>query len=184
MYAVRVPAVRTQAGAAVTAHRSAGVLLAAMVTACALLLCACSSTAPAAGGSAPAIAAGSEASAAGAKNSAGVQLYIVQLSAAPLTTYAGDVPGLASTNPAVTGERSLDLNSPASRAYLAYLKAQQQKFLAAMDNALGHPVTPVFVYFYAMNGMALKLTPAEAAQVAKLPGVVSVRKDTAHAPLD
>lgn len=176
-------AVSTQAGAAVTAHRSAGVLLAAMVAACALLLCACS-TAPAAGGSAPVIAAGSEASAAGAKNSAGAQLYIVQLSAAPLTTYAGGVPGLAPTNPAVTGERSLDLNSPASRAYLAYLKAQQQKFLAAMDSELGRPVTPTFVYFYAMNGMALKLTPAEAAQVAKLPGVVSVRKDTAHAPLD
>lgn len=133
---------------------------------------------------APAIQASAGVSNPGEENSAGTQLYIVQLDAVPLTTYAGGISGLAATNPSVTGARTLDLNSPASRAYLAYLKAQQEKFLAAMDSALGRPVTPTFVYFYAMNGMTIKLTPAEATQVTKLPGVVSVRKDAARAPLD
>ncbi|MGH8361957.1 MAG: protease inhibitor I9 family protein [Gammaproteobacteria bacterium] len=117
-------------------------------------------------------------------NPGGAQLYIVQLSAAPLTTYAGGVPGLAPTNPGATGARTLDLNSPASRAYMAYLKAQQEKFLALMGEALGRRVTPIFRYFYAMNGMAARLTSAEAAQVAKLPGVVAVHRDTARPPLD
>lgn len=133
---------------------------------------------------APVIGTNTKASVIGAVNSTGSQLYIVQLSAAPLTTYAGGVPGLAPTNPTVTGARSLDLNSPSSRVYLAYLKAQQEKFLAAMDTVLGRTVAPTFVYFYAMNGMTVKLAPAEAARVAKLPGVVSVRKDMPRPPLE
>lgn len=89
---------------------------------------------------------------------------------------------MAATSPGATGG-SLDLNSPASRAYIAYLGAQQQKFIASMQQALGRRVTPVFVYFYALNGMAVDLTPAEAAQVAKLTGVIAIHKDLARKPL-
>lgn len=162
----------------------AGVLLAAIMPMCVLALGACSSTSRITAPVAPVSVASTGASDTGAVNPADAQLYIVQLRAAPLTTYAGDVPGLAPTNPGVTGARSLDLNSPASRAYIAYLKAQQEKFLAAVDAALGRTLTPTFVYFYAMNGMTVKLTPVEAAQVAKLPNVVSVRKDRARPPMD
>lgn len=160
-----------------------GIPLVAMLPICAVLLGACSSTQSVPEMS-PVIGTSTKASAIGVANSTGTQLYIVRLSAAPLTTYAGGVPGLAPTNPAVTGARSLDLNSPASRAYLTYLKAQQEKFLAAMDTVLGRTVAPTFVYFYAMNGMTVKLAPAEAARVAKLPGVVSVRKDMPRPPLE
>lgn len=110
------------------------------------------------------------------------QKYIIQLQAAPLADYAGGLPGLAATSPEATGG-SLDLNSPASRAYIAYLGAQQQKFIASMQQALGRRVAPLFIYFYALNGMAVKLTAAEATQVAKLPGVVSVHEDMARKPL-
>lgn len=162
----------------------AGVPLAAMLPLCALVLGACGSTSHRSPAMAPAIQSGAGASNAAAENPSSTQLYIVQLHDAPVTTYAGGVPGLAPTNPGVTGEHSLDLNSAASRAYTAYLKAQQERFLAAMDTVLGRTVTPTFVYFYAMNGMSLRLTPTEAARVAKLPGVVSVRKDMARTPLD
>lgn len=160
------------------------VLIVAMMLMCALLLGACSSTPQKTMKIAPVIGASARASNAGVADATAAQPYIVQLSAAPLASYAGDLPGLAATNPAVTGARSLDLNSPASRAYLAYLKAQQEKFLASLDAALGCTVTPSFVYFYAMNGMTVKLTAAEAAQVAKLPDVISVRRDMARPLLD
>lgn len=114
--------------------------------------------------------------------SAHSQKYIIQLRDAPLTTYAGGLPGLAATSPGATGG-ALDLNSPASRAYIAYLGAQQQKFIASMRHALGRSVTPVFSYFYALNGMAVDLTPAEATQVASLPGVMAIHKDVARKPL-
>lgn len=161
-----------------------GIPLVAMLPICAVLLGACSSTPQKNLQIAPVNGASTQGSIAGVAAATAAQPYIVQLSAAPLTTYAGGVPGLAPTNPAVTGARSLDLNSPESRAYLTYLKAQQEKFLAAMDTVLGRTVAPTFVYFYAMNGMTVKLAPAEAARVAKLPGVVSVRKDMPRPPLE
>ncbi|MGH8402734.1 MAG: hypothetical protein ACRESO_04950, partial [Gammaproteobacteria bacterium] len=98
----------------------------------------------------------------GVAASTGRQMYIVQLQDAPLTTYAGSVRGLAPTAPQVTGARTLDLDSPASRAYLDYLKAQQSHFIDSMNNALGRTVMPAFIYFYALNGMAVSLSPAEA----------------------
>lgn len=110
------------------------------------------------------------------------QKYIIQLRDASLITYAGGLPGLAATSPGTT-RGALDLNSPASRAYIAYLSAQQQKFIASMQQAFGRSVTPVFIYFYALNGMAVDLTPAEAAQVARLPGVIAIHKDLARKPL-
>ncbi|HEV2212983.1 MAG TPA: protease inhibitor I9 family protein [Gammaproteobacteria bacterium] len=106
--------------------------------------------------------------------------YIVQLADAPLASYSGGVAGLAATRPA---GGSPDLGSPASHAYLDYLGAQQAKAVGAMSAALGRRVTPTFTYYYAVNGLAVNLTPAEAAQVAKLSGVVAVRPDAAYKPV-
>lgn len=108
------------------------------------------------------------------------QRYIVQLAAAPLVSYTGGVAGLAPTSPQATGAKSVDPRSPASRAYTDYLKGQQAKLLAAVADALGRPVTPDYAYYFALDGLVLRLTPAEAARVATLPGVVSVRVDRAN----
>jgi len=112
-----------------------------------------------------------------ATNQAGLQVYLVQLRAAPLIAYAGGIRGLVATNPQVTGASNLDLDSAASRAYRHYLETQQQQFIAAMNAALGRKVTPIFIYYYALNGMAVSLTPKEAATTAELPDVISVRRD-------
>lgn len=153
-----------------------------LVSLCAAAISACSSTACRTNAVTSVSADRAAVSAAAAITPVPRHKYIIQLRDAPLTTYAGGLSGLAATSPGATGG-SLDLNSPASRAYIAYLGAQQQKFIASMQQALGRRVTPVFVYFYALNGMAVDLTPAEAAQVAKLTGVIAIHKDLARKPL-
>lgn len=118
-----------------------------------------------------------------AKPDALTQRYVVQLAPPPLVSYTGGVAGLAPTSPEATGAKRVDLESPASRAYTDYLKAQQAQLLAAMSATLGRRASPDYVYYYALDGMVLQLTAAEAARVAKLPGVVSVRADQANRPL-
>lgn len=109
------------------------------------------------------------------------QVYIVQLTAAPLVAYTGGVAGLAPTKPQASGV--MDLSSPASRAYLAYLKSQQAELVALMRSTLGRPITPVYSYYSAMDGFAVRLTPEEAARVEKLPNVSSVRPDREYPTL-
>src|SRR5690606_13980120 len=41
---------------------------------------------------------------------------------------------------------------------------------------LRRPLDPQFTYTHALNGMAVSLSAAEAAEIAKLPGVVSVQR--------
>jgi len=107
-----------------------------------------------------------------------MQGYIVQMRDAPLASYMGGITALAATSPQATGASAVDLNSHASRAYVEYLKAQQAKLVESMTNVLGRKIVPTFAYYYAMNGLAVILTIDEAAKIARLPGVVSVRQDT------
>jgi subtilisin family serine protease len=103
--------------------------------------------------------------------------HIVKLDQAPLASYRGGVAGLAPTSPAVTGADRLAVDTPASKAYLAHLDARHRILREIVTAALGRSVTPSFRYRYAFNGMALDLTDAEAARVAQLPGVASVRPE-------
>jgi hypothetical protein len=104
--------------------------------------------------------------------------YIVRLAAAPLAYYAGGIEGLAPTRPARGG--APDLKAPANLAYLAYLKQQQAQVIARMGDVLGHAVTPNYYYYYALDGFTVRLTPAEAKQVANLAGVAAVTLDSAY----
>lgn len=111
------------------------------------------------------------------KGATGPANYTVQLQAPPLASYRGGVPGLPATNPAARGETTLDADSPASRAYLNHLEQLQSQFLGTVTQALGRPVQTLAQYRYAFNGLALQLTPNEAEQVAKLPGVLRVQRE-------
>lgn len=110
--------------------------------------------------------------------------YIVQLTAAPLVSYAGGVEGLAPTSPQVSGASGVDLNTSPSQAYLGYLKKLQAKLIATMTDVLARPVTPIFSYYYAFDGFTVRLTPAEAARVTSIPGVSSVHPDRAYPALE
>ena len=54
-----------------------------------------------------------------------------QAPGAPLAAYAGDIQGLAPTSPSVIGETQLNVESAASKAYLAHLAQEQAAFIAA-----------------------------------------------------
>jgi len=103
----------------------------------------------------------------------GEAYYIVRLQDAPAATYAGDVPGYAATSPSARGERILDVSAAAS--YAAYLDERQSGLLEAGAKAVGRALSPRFRFHYALNGMSIRLTSAEAQRLAALPGVLSVQ---------
>jgi len=92
----------------------------------------------------------------------------------PLSIVLLKDPPLAAT---VTGAKRLDVDSAASRAYLARLATQQNEALAQISTALGRSVKAVRRYNAVLNGFAVQLSPAEAQRVAGLPGVTRVVPD-------
>ncbi len=112
------------------------------------------------------------------KGAKGLGGYIVLLKEPPLVNYSGGTLGMAPTSPQVTGAAKLDINSPDSQAYVEYLDGQQTNFLANIESMFGRPVTTVFRYQYALNGFSAQLTPEEAVQIAGLPEVLMVQRDT------
>ena len=101
--------------------------------------------------------------------------YIVRLSDAPVATYKGGILGLDATDAHMIGHSYLDTTAPATRAYVGYLEKRQAETLESARQIIGHDLAPRFQYRYALNGMSVQLTAAEAAAMARLPGVVSVQ---------
>lgn len=105
-------------------------------------------------------------------------LWIVRFEDPSLARYAGEISGLPATSPAVTGTGELDVNSPSSVAYLDHLDGVHNEFVTSMEGTLDRSVTVPFQYQNVLNAMAVEVSAAEAAQLAGLPGVVSVTPDT------
>lgn len=108
-------------------------------------------------------------------------IYIVQLQSQPLASYRGGVGALEATSPAVTGA-SLDIASSAARAYQAFLTAEQQAALDAIQRTLGRSIEVKFTYQVAFNGFAVVLTPVEAAKIASLSAIKLVQRDFLDQP--
>jgi subtilisin family serine protease len=110
--------------------------------------------------------------------------WIVTFEDAPLAAFTGsptvrDAKGnrLAATAPEATGARRLDVDSAASRAYVAWLDARHAAFLAQAKSVAKTALAPKFRYRYAANGMALELTEAQAHALQSVPGVAAVTRD-------
>ncbi len=104
-------------------------------------------------------------------------IFLIRLEDAPLASYRGGLAGLDATSTVVTGDRKLDVDAPESIAYVEYLEAEQATFVSRMEKTIGHSVDVRFTYTNSNNGMAVWLTPEEAARIAKLPGVAFVQPD-------
>jgi uncharacterized repeat protein (TIGR01451 family) len=101
---------------------------------------------------------------------------IVKLEGESLASYAGGIAGLAPTNPAVTGETELNIESSAGQAYLAHLARQQAAFEAAAIRAI--PQAKVtYRYDVVLNGLAMRVPADQVDTLAKLPGVEAVYPD-------
>ena len=107
----------------------------------------------------------------------GRRLYIVRLHEPSLAAYEGGIAGLAATSPRAIGTARLDVDAPASRAYLDYLSSRQAGLLDAVSGQVGRRVEPTFSYLNVLNAMAVSLTPDEARRVEGIDGVRSVEAD-------
>jgi len=103
--------------------------------------------------------------------------YIVQLADPALPTYEGGVRGIKATGTRGDPARKLDIQSHASVAYRDHLRREQSLLVSAIEKTLGRGPEVRFRYQLALNGMAVELTPREAAEVARLDSVTSVTRD-------
>jgi subtilisin family serine protease len=95
--------------------------------------------------------------------------YIVQLADEPVLTYTGGTAGIPATAPA-KGQK-INPNSASVKRYVDHLKAKH----AEVAGKVG--ASKFYDYVYAVNGFAAPLTPAQAAALEKMDGVLAVEKD-------
>ncbi|MGH8903693.1 MAG: S8 family serine peptidase, partial [Egibacteraceae bacterium] len=101
--------------------------------------------------------------------------WIVQLADPPLAQYRGRLVALPATATQLTGNR-LNTASIPNTAYLAHLRTQREHLTAALGRvARGARVERT--YEVAVNGMAVAMSPEQAAAVRALPGVKAVTPD-------
>jgi len=109
-------------------------------------------------------------------------LYLVQFDELAVASYRGDILGLAATSPSVTGAKRLDLHAPDTLSYRQYLQNRHADFLAAAERVIERPLKAHFEYLYALNGLAIQLSAAEAYQIQNLPGVRAITPDLIEQP--
>lgn len=98
--------------------------------------------------------------------------YIVIMDLKPMIAYEGDMSGYALTKPAKGGK--LNPNSVEAQRYAQFLQQSHDNALRAVGASADSKVNE---YFYAINGFSAALTTNQAVEMAKQPGVVSVRAD-------
>lgn len=114
----------------------------------------------------------------GATGRDATQTYIVRLSDAPLLEHArqrAEQGGMRMFGTKAAVRREAD--SADGIAYLQRLAHARAQVLDLANATLGRNLQPRHVFTHAANGMALQLTEAEAAALAKLPGVAAVRRE-------
>ncbi|NNJ09873.1 S8 family serine peptidase [Chloroflexales bacterium ZM16-3] len=100
---------------------------------------------------------------------------LIKIADAPLATYDGSIPGLAATSPKVTGV-SLDVSSPASQAYLAYINGKLDALVASLKASIP-AATVTHRYDVVLGGVAVRLPRILADRLAHVSGVSTVIVD-------
>ena len=113
----------------------------------------------------------------------GEQTYIVELSDKPVSLYRGGVEQFKATSPTVNaipsmlsprGHNKLDTKSSSVKQYSQYLTSKQDQALNQISATVGANLDIKNRYTLAFNGMALRMTQEQAANVANLPGIRNV----------
>jgi minor extracellular serine protease Vpr len=101
---------------------------------------------------------------------------IVKFKDSPLATYQGGILGLQGTSPLVTGRPKLDVNSAASKAYLAHLDQAHADF--AVELAQVAPSAKIEHEFsVALNAVSMKIDESEIQELAKMDQVAQIFPD-------
>ena len=111
----------------------------------------------------------------------GLTSVIVKLDVTPLASYRGGVAGYAPTTP--NGGR-LNMKSGASQSYFGYLTKAESSFAANVRSVI--PQARVADYYRVVyGGVAMLVPPDRIPDLARMPGVVGVHRDTlAHPDTD
>ena len=111
-----------------------------------------------------------------ARSSTG-SVYIVTFAEPGLLYNTGQNRSYGATAPQSVGTRKLNAQSDAALEYRNYLKIQQNNYISAIAAKAGRAVEVTQRYDVTLNGIALRLTEAEAASIASIPGVESVKAE-------
>lgn len=105
--------------------------------------------------------------------------YTVLFNDAPLASYRGGVPGLPVPKRALSpgGRQRLDVKSAEAVAYVDYLAGRQRAMEQRIGQSLGISLPVRLRMQHALNGIIVDMTPAQAARVARMPGVKLVEAD-------
>ena len=68
------------------------------------------------------------------------QSYIVRFTEPGLLHYTGGTQGLTATTPKTSGQRKLDVRSPAAQAYEGYMRSQRESPVAAIAPSRGRGI--------------------------------------------
>ena len=109
------------------------------------------------------------------KDSDKTTTYMVLLEQPPLAQYKGGIGNLKATSITVTGKSRLNSKSAQSKAYMTFLKSEQNDVLTNAGKVLKTILKPKRRYSAALNGFTLELSAKQAQSLLKVPGVKSVR---------
>ncbi len=109
-----------------------------------------------------------------ALNAQGQRRYIIRFKEPAVARYNGTGRFAAIPRKA---DNKIDSSSPAVTAYVDHLKQEQENFLNNLSGSLNRTIKVAFSYQYAMNGMVLELTPAEASAVNAMANVAGIEPD-------
>ena len=124
-----------------------------------------------------------------ADSSTDYKRYVIELVDPPLALYDGGELSvesnqgpkrMAATAPQATGEARLNASSPRSMEYLAFLAERHQAFRLEVSALIGRLPVVSHQYRMATNGLAMNLTPDEAAILAESPMVRSVSEEVTY----
>ncbi|MCT8858549.1 S8 family serine peptidase [Shewanella xiamenensis] len=119
----------------------------------------------------------------------GEHTYIVRLRDSAVANYQGEIPGFKATSPqhiqstsqakgtGKTGNVKLNAAAPEVKNYVSFLKVKQERFLTSASAAIGIPLEPLTTYQYALNGIAVRMTQAQAIKMAELPEVIYIERE-------
>ncbi|MDI5831450.1 S8 family serine peptidase [Shewanella xiamenensis] len=119
----------------------------------------------------------------------GEHTYIVRLRDSAVANYQGEIPGFKATSPqhvkstsqakgtGKTGNVKLNAAAPEVKNYVSFLKVKQERFLTSASAAIGTQLEPLTTYQYALNGIAVRMTQAQAIKMAELPEVIYIERE-------
>lgn len=105
--------------------------------------------------------------------------YTVLFADEPLASYRGGIAGLPVPKRALSpgGRQRLDVKSAEAVAYVDYLARRQRAMEQRIGQSLGISLPVRLRMQHALNGIIVDMTPAQAARVARMPGVKLVEAD-------